>query len=72
MGFRELSSVVLLLGEWSLLAYDFCYPLISGSLGSHLNGVLVSLAFQDEDRRSCVVGAWRSEFLCVLGSRTYH
>jgi hypothetical protein len=43
-----------------------------GALGPAYTGALVSLAFQGEVSRSCYGGAWSSEFLCVLGSRTYH
>jgi hypothetical protein len=64
MGFRELSSVVLLPGELSLLACAFCYPWSSGS-HAILHRVLISLVFQGEGSRSYIRGEHGALSYCV-------
>jgi hypothetical protein len=56
MDFRELSSVMLLLGKQSLLACAFCYCGTVGSQGPACTGTPISLEFQDEGNRSCGEG----------------
>jgi hypothetical protein len=68
-GFRELSSVALLLGELSLLACAFCYPWSNGTMGPAYTGVWVFLAFHCEGRRPCIGGSM--EILVLVCTRPW-
>jgi hypothetical protein len=53
---QELSSVVLLMGEPSLLACAFCTHGIMAAVGPVCKGELVSLVFKGEGSRLCIRG----------------